>query len=394
VILTPLLAYALVVLSVTLALLGIELVNLAVLPTPRRGGTAPTAGRVTILVPARNEEANIEACLRSLLAQDYSDLEVWVFDDASTDRTGEIAARIAGEPRESGPPLYVVRGSGDPPPGWLGKPYACHRLYAAMHERSSPDYVLFTDADVRFEPRAVSAAVAIAARERPGLLSIFPRQEVGSLAERLVVPLMMHWTSFTLLPLPAAHTLRSGPAFAAANGQFMLFTRQAYEACGGHSAVRDSILEDVSLARAVKRARHCAILADVGPMVLTRMYRGAVEVWRGYSKNAFAFFGYSPVLLVLGIATLLALYVTPPVLAAWAFFAGEVWAAWAFLGAYLAAVAGRVALSLRFSYPVLDAFLHPVGILGLIAIAVNSMVWARTGRGAWKGRTIARTDSA
>jgi hypothetical protein len=263
-----------------------------------------------------------------------------------------------------------------------------------MRERSSPDYVLFTDADVRFEPRAVSAAVAIAARERAGLLSIFPRQEIGSLAERVVVPLMMHWTGYTLLPLPAAHTLRSGPAFAAANGQFMLFTREAYEAAGGHSAVRDSILEDVSLARAVKRARHRAVLADTGPMVRTRMYRGAGEVWKGYSKNAYAFFGYSPLLLLLGVAAILAVYVTPPVLAAWAFFAGETWAAWAFVGAYLAAVAGRVALSLRFSYPVLDAFLHPAAMLSLIAIAINSMVWAHTGRGAWKGRTIARSDSA
>ena len=392
--LTPLPAYALVVLGVTLVLLGIVLVNLAVLPRPRPGDAAPAAGRVAILVPARDEEANIESCLRSLLAQDYHDFEVWVFDDASTDRTGEIAARIAAEPREGGPALYVVRGSGDPPPGWLGKPYACYRLYNAMRERSSPDYVLFTDADVRFEPRAVSAAVAIAARERAGLLSIFPRQEIGSLAERVVVPLMMHWTGYTLLPLPAAHTLRSGPAFAAANGQFMLFTREAYEAAGGHSAVRDSILEDVSLARAVKRARHRAVLADTGPMVRTRMYRGAGEVWRGYSKNAYAFFGYSPLLLLLGVAAMLAVYVTPPVLAAWAFFAGETWAAWAFVGAYLAGVAGRVALSLRFSYPVLDAVLHPAAMLSLIAIAINSMVWAHTGRGAWKGRTIARSDSA
>ncbi|HET9493144.1 MAG TPA: glycosyltransferase [Chloroflexia bacterium] len=392
-ILTPLLGYALLVLAVTVVLLGIVLVNLAILPTPGPGPRARD-GRVAVLVPARDEEMNIEACVRGLLAQDYPDMEIWVFDDASTDRTGEIAERLAGEPRDDGPVLYVVRGSGDPPPGWMGKPYACHRLYNAMRERSCPEYVLFTDADVRFEPEAVSAAVDIAVRERSGLLSIFPRQEIGSWGERLVVPLMMHWTGFTLLPLPTAHAVRTGPAFAAANGQFMLFTREAYEACDGHRAVRDSILEDVVLARAVKRAKHRTILADTGPLLHTRMYRSAGEVWRGYSKNAFAFFGYSSVLLVLGAAALLALYVFPPVLAVWAFLAGEAAAAWAFAGAYGAAVAARIALSVRFSYPVLDSLLHPVGMLCLVAIMFNSMVWGLTGRGAWKGRTIARTDSA
>jgi glycosyl transferase family 21 len=263
-----------------------------------------------------------------------------------------------------------------------------------MREHSSPQYILFTDADVRFEPRAVSAAVEIAARERSGMLSIFPRQDMVTWAERFAVPLLSHWTVYTLLPLPAAHALRTGPAFAAANGQFMLFTREAYDACGGHAAVRDSILEDIALARAVKRAGRRMILADTGALVRTRMYRGAGEVWRGYSKNIYFFFGYSGTLVLLAAAGLLALYVIPPLLAVWAFFAGENGAAWVLVGAYLAAAAGRSALALRFSYPAADAFLHPLAVLYLIAIMVNSMVWSFTGRGAWKGRTITRPGSA
>jgi chlorobactene glucosyltransferase len=391
--LTPLLVYAFFVLAVTLVFLGIVLVNLAVLPTPR-GAPPAGAGRVAVLVPARNEEANIEACLRALLAQDYPDLEVWVFNDASTDRTGEIIDRLVTEQRAGGPDLHAVHGSGDPPRGWLGKAYACYRLHAAMRERSSPHYILFTDADVRFEPKAVSAAVEIAARERSGMLSVFPRQDMVTWAERFAVPLLSHWTVYTLLPLPAAHALRTGPAFAAANGQFMLFTREAYDACGGHTAVRDSILEDVVLARMVKQAGQRAILADLGSLVRTRMYHDAGEVWRGYSKNSFAFFGYSPFFLALGVGALLALYVTPPLLAIWAFFAGKTAAMLVFLGAYGAAVAVRVALARRFSYHVGDSFLHPLAIVYLIAIMINSMVWSFTGKGAWKGRTIARTDSA
>jgi chlorobactene glucosyltransferase len=391
--LAPLLVFALVVLAVTLVFLGLILVNLAVVPTPR--GMPPTgAGCVAVLVPARNEEANIEACVRGLLAQDYPDLEVWVFNDASADRTVEVLDRLAAEPCTCGPGLHIVHGSGDPPRGWMGKPYACHRLYNAMRERSSPDYILFTDADVRFEPRTVSAALEVAVRKRAGLLSNFPRQETGSLAERMVVPLLMHWIGFTLLPLPAVHALSTGPIFAGANGQFMLFTREAYDACGGHAAVRDSILEDIALARAMKRAGRRMILADTGALVHTRMYRGAGEVWRGYSKNIYFFFGYSGTLVLLAAAGLLALYVIPPLLAVWAFFAGENGAAWVLVGAYLAAAAGRSALALRFSYPAADAFLHPLAVLYLIAIMVNSMVWSFTGRGAWKGRTITRPGSA
>jgi chlorobactene glucosyltransferase len=393
VILTPLLVYALTVLAVTLVSLAILLINLAVVPTPR--GTPPTgAGRVAVLVPARNEEANIEACVRGLLAQDYPDLEIWVFDDASTDRTGDILSALAAEPREGGPTLYVVRGSGDPPRGWLGKPYACHRLYNAMREQSCPDYMLFTDADVRFEPQAVSAAIEMAVRERAGLLSNFPRQEVGSLAERMVVPLEMHWLSFAVVPLPAVYSLLAGPVLAGANGQFMLFTRQTYEAVGGHVAVRGSVLEDVDLARIVKRAGHRNIPVDTGPLVRTRMYHGGSEVWRGYSKNAYAFFGDSPLLLALSVAALLTFCVTPPLLAVWAFFAGETAAGWAFAGAYLLTVAGRITLSLRFAYPVVDAFLHPIAVFYLAAIMINSMVWGLTGKGEWKGRTIARPGSA
>jgi chlorobactene glucosyltransferase len=391
--LTPLLAYALFALAISLVSLTILLVNLTVVPTPR--GTQPTgAGRVAVLVPARNEEANIEACVRGLLAQDYPDLEIWVFDDASLDRTGEILSTLAAEPRDGGPPLNVVRGSGDPPPGWLGKPYACHRLYNAMREHTCPDYILFTDADVRFEPRAVSAAVEMAVRERAGLLSNFPRQEVGSLAERMVVPLEMHWLSFAIVPLPAVYSLLTGPVLAGANGQFMLFTREAYETVGGHRAVRGSVLEDVQLARIAKGAGLRNFPVDTGPLVRTRMYHGRDEVWRGYSKNAYAFFGNSPLLLGLSVAALLGLCVTPPLLAVWAFLDGETAAAWAFAGASLAAVAGRVALSLRFGYPLVDAFLHPVGVFYLAAIMINSMVWGITGKGEWKGRTIARPGSA
>ncbi|MEA2575881.1 MAG: chlorobactene glucosyltransferase [Chloroflexia bacterium] len=379
------LAYHLVIVAVLVSLLGILAVNLWVLPRIEHFGPPHVDGpHVVVLVPARNEETNIEACLVSLLAQDYPNFQVWVYDDASTDRTREIAERLAAHTDGR---LHVVRGHADPPPGWLGKAHACRQLYAAMLEPTNPDYVLFTDADVTLQPGALGHAVGAARQLDAGLLSIFPMQITCSLPERLAVPLLLHWTVYTFLPLPLAHSQRSGSSFAAANGQFMLFRREAYEAFGGHEAVRSEILEDVVLARATKRAGYRSILADGGDLVRTRMYHGALEVWNGYSKNAYAFFGYSPVFLAIGVLALTALYVTPIAFMLLGAFSGDGLLFGVALVEYLLAVAARLMLSFRFGYSALDAFLHPLAIIYVIAIELNSMRWAITGKSTWKGRS-------
>ncbi len=382
----PLLIYQLAVLAFLLALLGITAINLLVLPRIERhlppGEKAPL---VAVLVPARNEEAGIETCLRSLLAQNYPNFEVWLYDDASTDNTGQIAAGIA---EQSGGKLHIVTGTDAPPPGWLGKAHALYNLYKVVREHSMPDYLLFTDADVRFEPAALGHAVAAAEAEEAGLLSIFPRQITVTWAERLAVPTLLHCTVYTFLPLPLARSKHTGSAFAAANGQFMLFHREAYEAAGGHTAVRGQILEDVALARAVKQAGYRVVLADGGGLVVTRMYKDASEVWNGYSKNAYAFFGYSPLYLTVGIVALAALYIGPLFFVLYAALSQN-WLLFAVsLAQYLAAVAARLLISARFRYRLLDSFLHPLAIAFVIAIELNSMRWALTGKGAWKGRVV------
>ena len=381
--LTPTYIYAVVTLAVLLVFLGIVAVNLRVLPTTTAYQPAPGGQpSVAVLLPARNEASNIEACLQSLLQQNYENITIWVYDDDSDDDTLAITKRLAHSK------LRVVEGKGMPPTGWLGKANALHRLYELVRAESEPDYLLFTDADVQFEPEAVSRAVFTAQAWNAGLLSIFPRQKLGTFAERLAVPTMLHWTVYNFLPLPIAFARGSGPAFAAANGQFMLFRREAYEACGGHQAVRSQILEDVALSRAVKASGHRAVLADGGPTVCTRMYNGPGEVWRGYSKNAYAFFGYKPYFLALGVLVLLSLYVLPLPLAAVAFLGGDVLLGALFVAQYLIAVQTRLLLAVRFAYPLLDCFLHPLSVLFMAAIQVNSLVWAITGRGAWKGRGI------
>lgn len=390
---SPLIIYHLLILAVLLALLGMVVMNLITLPTITRYRLSPDepSPSVAILVPSRNEEANIEACLRSLLAQNYPNYEVWLYDDASTDATKAIATRLVDENSR----LHVISGVVEPPPGWLGKANACHQLYQAMRARSAPDYVLFTDADVRFATSVLAHAVATSQAHGAGLLSIFPRQLTLSWAERLAVPTLLHWAVFTFLPLPLAFSMRTGPAFAAANGQFMLFTREAYEACGGHASVRSEILEDVALARVVKRAGHKAMLADGGPLVQTRMYNGPSEVWQGYSKNVYAFFGYSPFFLAIGLAVLTALYIAPPVLALYSVLSPQPSAlVYLPLAQYTVAVLGRMLLMARFAYRPLGALLHPIATIFMAAIAINSMLWSLTGKGAWKGRAASKPSRA
>ena len=167
--------------------------------------------RVSVLVPARNEEANIGDCVRSLLSQDYPDFEVIVLDDGSRDRTGEILAELAARD----PRLRVIAGR-ELPAGWLGKHWACQQL----GEAADGELLLFTDADTRHGPRSLWNGAAASLAQGADLLTAFPRQEVVTWSEKLVVP-FFPWSLLSFLPLALAYRVRS-PAFCAAIGQYML----------------------------------------------------------------------------------------------------------------------------------------------------------------------------
>ena len=223
--------------------------SLAPAPVP---GDAPM---ISVLVPARNEALNIEACVGSLLRQDYPNYELIVIDDHSDDDTGAIVERLFAQ--HPGAKTKLLRGS-TLPEGWTGKGWACHQLAAA----SAGEFLFFTDADTTHAPGLLAAAVAHAKATRASLLSAWPRFLTVTIGEMLVIPTLAliamtmahHWLVAVLQRWPGL-AKRLGPrvtgAMGAANGQFMFFTRAGYEAIGGHASVKAHVVEDVALGRQI-----------------------------------------------------------------------------------------------------------------------------------------------
>lgn len=352
--------------------------------TLRRLGTCPMPARfprVSVLLPARNEETVVGECVRSLLAQDYPDFEVLVLDDGSTDRTAEVLAGLAG----LGDRLRILTGR-PLPDGWLGKHWACYQLAQA----ATGELLLFTDADTVHHPQALRLGVSALLAERADLLSGFLYQRLVTWGERLTVPTIF-WCFFSFLPLALAQRVRA-PALSLTNGQWMLFRRSAYEAVGGHAAVRDHPVDDIVLGQRVKAKGLRWRIADIGEYVTCRMYtsfRAAVE---GFTKNLFAVFDFRLAEYLFVWAWMTLVTVEPlVVLALWPLGVGrDVFALWP----ALLAVAGMLALwgiaMARLRFPLYLAFLYPVHILLLVFIAFRSLLWTVTGRATWKGRALPR----
>ena len=323
-----------------------------------------THRRVSVLLPLRDEVGRVTPCLTALLGQRGVDLEVVVLDDGSTDGTGDVVRQLCdGDPR-----VRVLLGE-TLPSGWLGKPFACQQLADAAAPTS--EVLVFVDADVVLEPHAVAATVALLDATRLDLLSPYPRQEAPG-ATALVQPLLQ-WSWLSFLPLRLAE--RSGrESLSAANGQLLAVGREAYDRAGGHAAVRNEVVEDVELLRAVKRTGGRGGVCDGTEIATTRMYDSWAELADGYAKSL-----WTVPLPSLGV--LLALYVVPPVAALTGSRAG--------LAGYAAGVAGRVVAARRTgSRAVPDALAHPVSVILLTGLAVRSRLARHRGGLTWKGRAL------
>ncbi len=238
------------------------------MPATHTGSARP---QVSVIVPARNEEASIAACLQSLVAQRGVPLEIIVVDDQSTDRTREIASSF---PRD----LVQVIAAGEVPPGWTGK----NNAVTAGSKAARGEWLLFTDADTIHRPGSLAQSLEEAKRQHAALLSYSPEQIVKGFWEKAVMPVIFAELAASFRPSQVSDP--HSPA-AAANGQYILITREAYDAVGGHAAIAGSLLEDVALARAVKRSGRKIFFRHGGDAVQTRMYRSFAQLREGWTKN-------------------------------------------------------------------------------------------------------------
>lgn len=372
-----LLSLALFVTGALLVMLATVIHNLWAFPRLSAKLAPKQQPRVSVLIPARNEAATIGATVTALLRQQYPIYEVIVLDDHSEDETSCVAKAAAA----NNPKFRLLVGQ-PLPAGWSGKNWACHQLAQAAQF----DLLLFTDADVQWQPLALNAAIALQQAEAADLLTVWPTQITVTWGERLVVPLMS-FAIWAYLPVWLAHHTPY-PSAAAANGQCLLFRRAAYERCGGHAAVRNRVLDDVLLAQRVKATGGRLRMADGAALIACRMYHSWRETYFGYAKNILAGHNGSP--LFLGASTIFHLltFVGPWLWLAWGIFVDTpYWPLWPLtlllLGLLLRFLAAH-ATGQRLG----DAFLMPLSVLLMTGIALQSLRWYWHGGPQWKGRIL------
>jgi Glycosyl transferase family 2 len=367
------------------------LFNLRWYRAPRVG--APAEVRIAVLIPARNEERNIGRCLEDVLASRGAAIEALVLDDASTDGTAEVVREIAL--RDARVRLVA---SHELPRGWNGKQHACWVLAG----ETDSALLLFLDADVWVMPEAVMRCVGEMQARRVALLSGFPRQIMDGWMERMLLPLI-HFVLLGLLPMGRMRKTTK-VAYAAGCGQFFLAEREAYFACGGHAAIRDTRHDGLRLPEEFRRHGLRTDLVDLTELAKVRMYESASAVWMGLAKNATEGLG-SPKRIVPVTVMLLMGQVVPVI-------AVVLWVAFlvstAVVGATLDDPAATAIVSLllglavvgsylprliavrRFRQPVLSAVLHPLGILMLLGIQWYALVRQVLGRPVeWRARSYA-----
>ncbi|MGB6330474.1 MAG: glycosyltransferase family 2 protein [Candidatus Sulfotelmatobacter sp.] len=235
--------------------------------------TLPASVRpvVSVIVPARNEEASLGACLQSLVVQGGVALEIIVVDDHSTDRTREIALSFSNRQ------VRVIE-AGPLSAGWTGK----NNAVTAGSRAATGEWLLFTDADTIHLPASLARSLEEAQRQGASLLSYSPEQIVKSFWEKAIMPVVFAELAASFRPSQVSDP--NSPA-AAANGQYILITREAYDAVGGHAAVAATLLEDVALARAVKQSGRKIFFRFAADAVQTRMYRSFAQLREGWTKN-------------------------------------------------------------------------------------------------------------
>lgn len=330
---------------------------------------------ISILVPARNEEKDINKCLYSLIQQTYSKIEIIVYDDDSTDNTYKIVNKLAKKYKQ----LHIIQG-GLLPDGWTGKNYACFQL--ALHAKGK--WLLFTDADTIHHPEAVTAIVKLAEQEDARLVSLLPFLICNSWSEKIFMPII-HFAFLTFIPLGLINR-QNDRRLSAAIGPFMLFNSKFYQQIGGHKSVKSEIVDDLAIAKVTKENGGKIAFIDGSELVRVRFYENWQQIWHGFSKNSFGAFEYSIPLFVLALLFGYFLFIHPYLILLYGFYCQSI-SQIAILQVGLITFT-RLILAYRFKTSYVSAFLHPIAIgMGYIILINSFYLWFTKGTVAWKERS-------
>lgn len=356
-------SFALLLLAILLLI--ISLTNFLTIKRPQ--ASKQMTKSVDVLIPLRNEAHNVDGLISALKDQsDAPHARFILLNDNSTDETYELLRKAIGEDHR----FDLLMGH-RLPDGWLGKPWAMHQLLA----HSKAEYVIFSDADVRFTSTAVSQGMGILLDNNLDFASPYPHQIAKSWIERLIQPLL-HWSWMTTVPLSLAQR-SSNPAFAVANGQFLIAKKSALDAIDGVRSISQSVLDDMDLARALIRSGAHGTVVDGSSIAATRMYSNAEELQAGYGKSLWMAFGGK--LGTTFVISFLALTGILPLIGA---LAGDP----LLLIVLELMIFTRVISAFISKGRILDAFLHPLSSAYLIYLIIYS--WRNRGEITWKGRAL------
>ena len=318
---------------------------------------------VSILIPMRNESANAADCLECVLNQTgLNNFEILCLDDASTDDTAEIIKRF--------PTVKYLSGS-NPPEDWLGKLWACHTLA----EKSTGEYLVFIDADVRLSKNAVASSIL--QMRNWDFVSPYPRQIASGFIQKVFQPLLQ-WSWLASVPLLLAQKL-SIKSMAVANGQFLIIKRKAYFNSGGHSTIKSEVLDDLMLAKQLLEHGYKGGVAEGSQVAKCQMYQSKSELFKGYQKSLWKAFGSIP-----GTILAILLLITTGVLPILTAFMGSTTGLIAF---GLIAIS-RIIASLRTSSLPNTALLHPIATILLLSLIAYSWFGKMTKSLTWRDRSV------